>query len=134
MITWEFNKEKDILEVIYSGKITVEEFIKYGNSLKESNSLPKVLKILTYARKANYDTQLIARINQSFIKENLKQQLKAFTFVKNALLHDNHLETAISFAFKEIFSFENYIQKAFFTLEAAIEWLNYPLENYTKKT
>ena len=130
MISWNFNKENGILEVTYSGHISIEEFINYGNTLKKDNSLPRVLKILTNAQNANYDIKKTEEKNQLIMKESLKQQLKAYTFVKNAVIHKKPVETAISYTFKEIFSFENYSQKTFYTQEAALRWLNHPLQKF----
>jgi hypothetical protein len=54
MISYKFNESLQILEVIYSGDIGFEDLTDYGDQICSNEELPRNLKILADATKANY--------------------------------------------------------------------------------
>ncbi len=123
MISWDFNKKENVLEVTYLGEITIKEFMEYGNFIMKNEKLPRNLKILTDARDTIFGTNFLEEENILKLKEAMKKYLEPYTFITVALIHYTPKETAISEIFKYHYKFDNYIQKVFSTKEAALVWL-----------
>lgn len=120
MITSEFNKESGILEVHYSGNISVSDLIEFGNTVYADQNLPRKLLILTDVKKANY----LFRVEDfEEIINNLKKHLSVFDYIKVALVQSKPKETAFSMLLSEKNPLNNYIRKVFSTRDAAISWL-----------
>lgn len=120
MITSEFNKETGILEVHYSGNISVSDLIEFGNTVYADQNLPRKLLILTDVKKANY----LFRVGDfEEIFNNLKKHLSAFDYIKVAFIQAKPKETAYSILLSEKNPVKNYIRKVFSTRDAAISWL-----------
>jgi uncharacterized protein YozE (UPF0346 family) len=120
MIRHHFNKEVNILEVFYEGDINADDIIKFANYIYETNELPKHLKILTDARKAEYkfNTDAVTKM-----LDLLKQNINKYDSVKDAFIHANPKETAYSMLFEFDRLYDSYSHKVFAGREAALHWL-----------
>ncbi len=120
MITSEFNKESGILEVYYSGNISVSDLIEFGNLIYTDQSLPRKLLVLTDVTEASY----ILEINEfEEVITHLKKHLSAFDYIKVAFIQAKPKETAYSMLLSEENPLNNYFRGVFSTHDAAITWL-----------
>ena len=120
MIKYSFNKDIQVLEVIYHGEIRVEDIISHAQFVSENKELPRKLNILTDSRNAQYSFSL--NEGKKLIKL-LKQSLRNYEFIKDAFLHSSPRETAFSTLLEIEQQYTNYAHKIFSTREAALEWL-----------
>lgn len=120
MITCNYNNIKNILEVTYSGQISMSDINKHGEKIMNNKNLPRNLLILTNASVACYDYK---NINYFSMMKNMKKHLEPYIFVKNAILHSKPVETAISMVIENKIKISNYKQKIFYTEKAALKWL-----------
>lgn len=120
MISYHFNKEMQILEVNYIGNVTFEDLMEYGEMMRNNKSFPRELKIITDASSASYqlEPEDIAKLLKA-----LREQVKPFNTVKNAVLHQKPKETAMSFLVENDGPIPNYKHNVFSTREAALAWL-----------
>ena len=120
MINHKYNTDTNILEVVYSGRITNKDLENFGEYIMNEKQLPRNLNILTDAGKAIYDLE---RINFRKMVKDMEKHLQPYIFVKNALIHEKPNETAVSMIFERNSLFSNYKQKIFCTKKAALNWL-----------
>lgn len=120
MINFEFNKELNILEVRYSGIISLNDLIEFGNQIYEDNSLPKKLFILTDVTQAEYHIGL-----NEFpeLLNNLQKHVSRFEYVRAAFIQSRPKETAYSILLSTENHIDNYYHEVFYTREAALHWL-----------
>jgi GTP-binding protein EngB required for normal cell division len=123
MINYTFHKEYNLLEVKVSGKLCIQDVIKHYNTLSNHNSLPNNLVSIIDCRNANFETdsQEIDDMNQIF--ESVKNALKKFDRIKEAIVVDKPFETAVATMFSEIAD-KKYSCSIFSTLEGALKSLN----------
>jgi len=120
MIKIEFNAELDILEVSFKGDIRLNDMLEYGEMIKKNVTLPRNLKILTDATKANY------QFSPTEIREMmkaLKEQIKPYLSVKTAVIQNKPVETALSMLVDDTDRIIGYDHKVFSSREAALNWL-----------
>lgn len=120
MITFKYDQEQGILEVKYSGQITIEELNNYGEQIYKDKSLPRRLKILTDVSDGYYN------INPSEFPElnkNLEIHLSVYEHIKAAFVHSKPRETAYALIISQENSIANYERKVFSTMSAARRWL-----------
>lgn len=121
MIKYQFNSKNKVLEVTYEGKIKPNEILQYNEFILKNKELPRELKILVDAQTAAYDFS-IDTVQE--LKKMLFENLKFYTFIKVAFLHNNPKETAISMLIEEAENGKNYFHNIFLSREKAIMWLN----------
>lgn len=120
MITFQFNKTLDILEVTYSGKIEFSDLIEFGNKMYSDKTLPRKLKILTDVTKAEY---VLKYSEFSGLVSALQRHVSAYDSVYAAFIQNKPKETAYSMILELEANIPNYHHAVFATAEAAIEWL-----------
>jgi hypothetical protein len=120
MIKSYYNKELDFLDVTYYGIIEVEDIISHGREIRQISSSQKRLKILTDARDATYK---FSPNEIKKIKDELKENLKSFSFIKNAFIYNSPNETAYSVFLEHEYVPDNYLHAVFSTRENALKWL-----------
>lgn len=120
MISYKFNNNLQILEVEYSGEVDLKQLIEYGEKIKNDGSLPRNLLILTDATKANY---LFKISETSIMLDTLKEQLKPYTSVRTAVIHQKPMETAFSMTVDAEQEIPGYQHMVFTTRTAALNWL-----------
>jgi hypothetical protein len=119
-ITYLFNQEKFLLEVIYEGIITLDELVEYGRQISSEKSLPRNLKIITDATRAKYN---ISPQEVNIVKEALMRDLEDFESIKFAYVYENPTGVALSLLLEQRMDSQNFKHKVFSTHSAAIEWL-----------
>lgn len=120
MIRFKYNQELEMLEVTYSGQITLQELIDFGEQVYKDSSLPRNLKILTDVTKANYE---ISPDELSELKRNLEKHISTFDSVKAAYVHSKPKETAYAYIISEENTIPNYERNVFSSVQAARSWL-----------
>ena len=121
MIKYFFNKDLQILEVIYEGDINTEGIFKLNQYIRDHNKLPRKLKVLIDVSNGNY------KFNPNELGEIIEDAnltLKKFEFVKQAFIHSKPKETAYSILFSSGKINGNYDHNIFASKEAALQWLN----------
>ena len=121
MIKHTYNKDIQVLEVIYEGHINSDEIIRHTKYIATNKELPRNLKIITDARNAIYDFD---DDTVSQLKSFLKVSTKNYITIKDAFLHKKPKETAYSILMESETGFDNYFHKVFYTREAALKWLD----------
>ncbi|MFN8257538.1 MAG: STAS/SEC14 domain-containing protein [Bacteroidales bacterium] len=122
MINIKFNKELKILEVEFTGDISLKELIDYGEKIRISNDLPRELKILTDARESVYK---ISHNDLRVVVMELKKQIKPYKSVKTAVIQTKPVETALSMLVNWEGQIDGYEHQVFATRHAALNWLLY---------
>ena len=120
MIHYHFNKEIQVLEVIYKGDISAEDIIKHSLFVANNKNFPRILKIITDSTNAHYT------FSPAIIKKLLKyveESLRNYEFIKDAFIHSNPVETAYSHLLEIEQNHDNYSHRIFSTKKAAIHWL-----------
>ena len=120
MIARTFNEQLNILEVIYNGQISYDELIEFGESFAKNKHLPRNLKMITDARKAEYT---FSADKVSEIATHIEIHLKDYVHVKAAFVQTKPNETALSMVLENENKTNKYIHKVFCTRESALEWL-----------
>ena len=120
MIRYEYNRPLGILEVTYEGKINVEQLADYGIRISNDETIPRELKLITDASKAEYE---ISVNDMPKVLEALVNHVKNFVYIKAAFIQTKPKETALSLIFEKAYDLSNYHHKIFATKDAAIEWL-----------
>jgi hypothetical protein len=121
MITYHFNKELNIVESTYSGKIFIQDLLEYGEKIAIDPDLPRdVLRIFTNVSRAEYE---IAHVDYPQLVDALRSHVKSFNLVKAAFLQETPRQTALSMLFGMEMSIPHYFHKVFSEKEPAIEWL-----------
>ena len=120
MITFDYNNDLQILEVQYIGEIHLKDMMDYGEMIRNSEVLPRNLKILTDATKAEYKFT-VAELK--IVLQAMEEQIKPYNSVKTAVIQQKPRETAISFLVDGNEPIQNYQHKVFSTRKAALHWL-----------
>jgi hypothetical protein len=120
MINYEFNIDLQILEVYYLGDINLSDLMDYGEMVRQNNSLPRDLKILTDATTAIYK---FTPAEVTILFDALVEQIKSYSTVRTAVIQHKPLETALSFLVDSQEPIESYEHKVFSTRRAALDWL-----------
>ena len=121
MINYSYNSESKILEAKATGIKKVDDIILHYKHLSETNSYPKILKVLIDSRQAKMDVHP-DELKKIFYP--LVRAIKTYDSLYEAFLVKNPYETAIATLFeKEYLNFKNFKFNIFSTKEAAIDWL-----------
>lgn len=120
MITSTYNEKLNILEVIYKGKVSIEDLIEFGENFSKNKTLPRNIKMLTDARNAEYTFDL----DKIYVMlEKLKEHMKNYEMVIAAFIQSKPNETALSQIVEDENRAPNYIHKIFNTRQSALDWL-----------
>ncbi len=121
MINFTFNAPQNRLDVRYSETIVLDEIIDYIETVKNDPSLPRKLKILTFAHGStmNFKHEDLPKIVQA-----VRDSRKNYELMLDAFVVDKSKETAFSLLFSDLSKRRNYKFRVFSTTEAAEKWLN----------
>lgn len=123
MINHSFNKQRQILGIVALDVVTVDQIIEYYISISKDNSLPRNLNILIDASKAKFQKGINKNEDEK-VRLALKEALKVFDSICEAIIVDKPNETAISMLFREYNqNIKNFSFEIFSTQKAAIKWL-----------
>lgn len=123
MISYKYNKDKEIVETIITGTVKIKDLTEYIITLGKDKNLPETLKILTDARNAEFYPETQPEDLAEIVKANYKS-LVARNYVYDAFTVSTPTETAMGKLYEEFSKAENYKFKIFSTMEAAEKWLN----------
>ena len=120
MISTQFNNSNNILEVKYSGDVSLNQILEYINETKLNSKYPRTLKILTNATEANMsfspnDVQAIVDANN--------KSLQNYDYIIDAIIVANPNETALSVFFQLLSENQKYKFKVCSNYETAKLWL-----------
>lgn len=121
MITYAFNKQKNILESQFKEDVSLTEIVDYIRATKDNDSYPRTLKILTDAKYANFNFS-VHDLN-TLIIEN-KKSLEKYDTIIDAIIIDGPKTAALSVLYQELAKSKKYFFNVFSTHEAALNWLN----------
>lgn len=121
MIKHSFNKNTNILEVIYTGNITSQEIIELNRAIKNNKQYPRVLKIIADTKEAHFNFPIK---DLDIIVEETIIALEFYTKMIDAIIIDNPKNTVLTVLYKNLFKTKNYEFEIFATKEAALNWLN----------
>jgi hypothetical protein len=118
MITYTF--ENNIINVTFSGKISIDEIRNFIEEFKVMDNLPKEVFLLYNLKdaKLEFETKDIKIISQ-FAEEATKN----YTKVKSALVVEDPKNTAYTTLFSNRSEEKRTQRKIFSTKEAALKWL-----------
>lgn len=120
MVFSDFDHKKQILVTRFEGDVNLKEILDYIVSTRLNKKLPKKLRIITDSHKSN---NLLIEEDLSVILEENKQSLKEFTYIIDAIILKDPLDTAMAYLYKELIKEDNYYFKLFSTYEAAENWV-----------
>lgn len=120
MINYQFDKDKKILHVHFTGVVTFDELFDHVSINEEKRSLPDDLKILSDATKAKLS---IKPSELKLIKNQLAKTLEKVEYLYDAFVVSKPKETAITTLYMELAKLKNYKFKVFSSIEAAEYWL-----------
>ncbi len=121
MRTYTFNQNTKLLELKVSGTVTIEDLMNHYLVIEGDDVLPRDLKVLIDCRNTVFDMQ-VREIANSI--EKLKNALRKYNSITEAIIVDQPFETAFSTFFSECSkSARSYIFQVFSTEEAARAWL-----------
>ena len=120
MISYSFNESLQILEVTYEGDICLDDLIDYGNQICSNEELPRNLKILADATKANYK---VTPEDISIVAEYTEKQIEPYESVRAAFIQSKPVETALSHLVEHEINSKKYRHAVFSTRKAALNWL-----------
>lgn len=127
MIKKIFNRTTGILEVTFEGKVEIDELIDYIISVREDESTPKELKILSEATNGKFATKVKRKDLKQFFDENRKTlESKKKEIIYDAFIVSSAIEMALGMLYRELIKIENYKVNFFSTREAALKWLRNP--------
>jgi len=97
MITYYFNKDLNIVETTYSGKIFIQDLLEFGEKIAADPDLPRdVLRIFTNVSRAEYE---ISPAHYPQLVNALRSHVEGFKLVKAAFLQETPRQTALSMLF-----------------------------------
>ncbi|MFP4367755.1 MAG: hypothetical protein ACLFQA_11735 [Bacteroidales bacterium] len=120
MIRFEFNDQLQILEVFYEGTINFIDLVDYGNKIFSNSSLPRDLKILTYASGAGYHLE---HHELPLLTKKLEEHIRPYNKIRAAFIQSRPRETAYSILMEQEIAHDKYDHAVFSTRKAALEWL-----------
>ena len=120
MITSVFNKQTNILESEYIGDVTLEDLLNYITGIKNNNKLPRLLKVKTNAKQANF-TFSINDLEKVAVEGN--KAAEKYNCIIDTIIIANPETTVISMLYQKLKKNENYTFNIFSTDRGASEWL-----------
>ena len=137
MVTYNYNKEKGYLNVVFSSKVNHGEIINYIGSLMKEDDLPRDLGVLIDARAGSVN---INPANLYYILEENVKMFSKFNSLRVAIVVDGTINTALAVLYMRLIQLERYKFKTFSLMESAEEWVRkdvdqnrtYPKEIFTR--
>lgn len=122
MIKYKYNQKLNILESKVSGTLKINDIENHFIEMSNIDALPNNLKVLIDCTGSHVDLKT-SEINISI--DVIKNVLKKYNHIQEAIIVDQPFETAISTIFKNKFSanIPNLSFKIFSTKNAAMIWL-----------
>ena len=121
MIEEKFNKKTNVLETVYIGNVNLTEVVNYIVATKNNKHFPRVLKIISDARNAEFNFSID---DLTIIMEENYKSLENYSSIIDAILVDNPKNTVLSVLYKELAKNKKYKFEIFATKTAALTWLN----------
>lgn len=120
MIIRNFDKETQILFVMYSGIIELNDVLENIRITFTEFELPSDLSVLEDGRNAVYN--LTINENEK-IRKAMSEYVNNFISIKSAFVQDKPFETAVNLEYEYSMPFPNFQYKVFSKIENAIIWL-----------
>lgn len=120
MITVEFDTQKQLLHINYSGEINLTEIIDNITHIFMDLQLPSKLHILEDGTQAFYNLPQDA--NEQILKE-MSKHVDKFGCVFVAFVQNKPLETAVNLEYEHDVLFPNFHYKVFSSRDNALKWL-----------
>jgi len=102
MINYIYHEENKFIEVKVSGKLCVQDVIKHYNKISKDNSLPNNLVSIIDCRNACFDIEEDELDDMVLTYDSVKNALKRFYSIKEAIVVDKPFETAVATIFSQI--------------------------------
>lgn len=116
-----YNIEKDIVRIVFDGRIRIESINRLITDLVRKNDLPLNLKVIIDSRRAKFDAD---PKDLPLIIRKLKEHNEKFESVKLTIIQQNPYETAISMIMQDLLKgIGNIYFKVFSTEQEAVLWL-----------
>jgi hypothetical protein len=120
MISYKLNKEKDILETVFTGMISPEEIFDLMLQINSNEGLPRVLNVIIDVRDADFIFEPTAI--QNIVKANFRMN-RSFKRIRNALLAKNPDDTTLTLFHQYVRDSQNYLVRIFNDRDLAEKWL-----------
>ena len=121
MVKGKFNSTTNILETKYNGDVNLTEVVNYIIATKNNKQYPRVLKIISDARNAEFNFSIE---DLNIIMEENYKSLKNYSGIIDAIIVDNPKNTVLTVLYQELAKTKKYKFEIFATKKAAITWLN----------
>lgn len=121
MVKEKFNTTTNILETTYVGNINLSEVVNYIIATKNNKQYPRVLKIISDARNAEFNFSIE---DLSIIMEENYKSLENYIGIIDAIIVDNPKNTVLTVLYQELVKTKKYKFEIFATKNAALTWLN----------
>lgn len=121
MVNEKFNIKTNILETDYIGEVSLTEVVNYITATKNNKQYPRVLKIISDARNAEFNFSIE---DLNIIMEENYKSLKNYSGIIDAIIVDNPKNTVLTVLYQELAKTKKYKFEIFATKKAAITWLN----------
>jgi hypothetical protein len=120
MIRGKLHESQQLFEIHYEGDIYVQEIVDFINHTVEQNNLPRRLKAITFATKANFKFK---HNDLEPVVEAASRISEKFESFRDAFIIDSPTSTVLATKFKLMTSNSaNYKMEIFSTKEAALRW------------
>jgi hypothetical protein len=120
MISYQLNKEKNILEIVFKGMISPEEIFDLMLQINSNEELPRVLNVIIDVRGADFIFEPTAI--QNIVKANFRMN-RSFNRIRNALLANNPDDTTLTLFHQYVRDSQNYLVRIFNDRDLAEKWL-----------
>lgn len=121
MIETIFHRATNTFHIKITGSATAEDLAEMFPLLFQIEDLPDVLNVLFDAR---FGTLLLSTNEIKIMINEKRERLARFKMVKEAIVVNVALQTALALFYQNIAHSRNYNLKVFSELEAAQKWLN----------
>ena len=120
MIHYNFDKRRQVLNCTMVGTITVDEVVVFIESIIKADFLLADLNMIIDM----LDCEVLFQLNQlQKIADVNNRLLDRYLFVKQAIVLDKPLDTAMAYYYKQLSMQGNYMLELFTTIEAANKWM-----------
>lgn len=121
MVTFNYDKDQEILVTLFIEKVTQEEIIDYIHSMmSKADNFPKNLKVLIDASKGSLALHPGQLYN--ILDENIKM-FSHYNTLKVAIVLESPIDTALAVIYARLIQIEYYQFHVFNTTMAASAWL-----------
>ena len=122
MLFQKFEENTDTLDVKARGNVDFWELLDLYRSIESNKEFPRKLKIIINTLESKFDFPV--EYNED-ISKALKDMIKKYDIIKEAIIVDESIETSVSLMFDDKYMIENYSFKIFTNLKAAQKWLDF---------